>query len=124
MSEQDQLAQQALSLNLYLLTPELSEIESPTADATIDIVLSEDVMAELCQNPSIEQTNCLYIQEYQIDCNTPEYAELLASPESVQLHISNGPSLGVLVECGEQIFVSEQISYMPEFDLGLDEDED
>jgi hypothetical protein len=114
MSEQDQLAQQALSLNLYLLTPELSEIESPTAD----------VMAELCQNPSIEQTNCLYIQDYQIDCNTPEYAELLTSPESVQLHISNGPSLGVLVECGEQIFVSEQISYMPEFDLGLDEDED
>lgn len=123
MNDQENLAQQTLSLELYLLTPALTEEQAVTSDATIDIILSENLMAELCQNPADEQTNCLYIQDYKIQPNNQQHAEILTAVDSVQLHINHGPSLGVLVECGEQLFVSEQISYMPEFDLGLDEDD-
>lgn len=125
MSEHEQeLATEVLSVPLFILDDTLEQRDIEQPDAIINIQLNEHLMAELCQNPSADQRICLYISDYELEVIR---SHLFAGerPDVVELHLSQGPSLSVLYTSTEDSiqFVSPELEFMPEFDLGISDEE-
>lgn len=108
-----------LSLPLFLLNDEIEsrDIESP--DVVLNVVLDETLLANLCQNPSTEQSVSITLEQYQLEVLTSAFSGLLESSHQAQLLLNHGPVLSaVLSNDAEQMFISPPMEMMPTFDLG------
>ncbi|MFY8275274.1 hypothetical protein AAEU32_14195 [Pseudoalteromonas sp. SSDWG2] len=109
-----------LSLPLFLLNDDLYARDIDAPDLLLEVTLDEDLLANLCQNPSAEQSVSLQLNEYQLVAQSEPVPQ---QEHQGMLTLSLGPLLAAIVECDDGTsFVSPQLEMMPTFDLG-DEDE-
>lgn len=124
MSEQS-LATEILSLPLFLLNDMISERDMAEPDLIAHIKLNEHMMAELCQNPSEEASHCLYVTEYELELCNETFSEIVQTAHCLELHLKRGPVLAAVLSDDEgPRMVSPELEFMPEFDVGIDIDEE
>ncbi|WP_372762275.1 hypothetical protein [Pseudoalteromonas sp.] len=113
-----------LTLPLFMLDESLSSRDLTQPDFEIAIVLDDELLAQLCQNPSASSSIAITVQDYQLIINNPTFSALLEQQHDAQLTLTHGPLLSAVLTTQEQhTFVSPQMDMMPTFDLG-DEDEE
>ncbi|BBN80133.1 hypothetical protein PA25_01180 [Pseudoalteromonas sp. A25] len=112
-----------LVLPLFLLndTIEQRDIEHP--DLTLEVTLDETLLANLCQNPSIEENISINLAQYSLSAHETEYETAISSAHQAQLILNHGPVLSAVVSLeSELVFISPPMEMMPTFDLGEEED--
>ena len=111
-----------LSLPLFFLNEQLAERDLEKPDLIIDITLDDALLAELCINPAVDESACLYIENYALSSVSEHFKVMLESGHHAELQINHGPMIAVLLNTeDEQVFVSPHIDCMPTFDLDLDD---
>lgn len=111
-----------LSLPLFLLNEEIEnrDIESP--DLLLSVVLDETLLANLCQNPSVDERVSINLDEYTLDVKNDDFSQILSQHHQAQLLLNHGPILSaVLSNEAEHVFISPPMEMMPTFDLGDEE---
>ena len=112
-----------LTLPLFLLNESLSDRDLEQPDFEILIPLDDDLLAQICQNPSEDSSIAITVTDYELLITDPAYTPVLEQPHSVQITLIHGPVLSVVLNTENQdVFISPQMDMMPTFDLG-DEDE-
>lgn len=106
----------ALHLPLFELNESLHSRDVEQPDFLLEVVLDDELLTHLCQNPAEHESVSLNIPHYELI----EQAESVGKLEhSAVLTISHGPLLGAVLECNDgRAFVSPQMDMMPTFDLG------
>jgi hypothetical protein len=113
-----------LTLPLFLLDETLSQRDLAQPDFEISIALNDELLAQLCQNPSESSSIAISVENYQLLISNPEFSALLEQEHDAQLTLTHGPLLsGVLTTQDQLTFVSPQMDMMPTFDLGDEVDE-
>ncbi|ASD65743.1 MULTISPECIES: hypothetical protein [Pseudoalteromonas] len=114
-----------LSLPLFLLDDNIENRDIDSPDAEVSVMLSENLLAHLCQNPKEDENISLHIDDYALNNISTTVTELIGAEHQLQLLINRGPILSaVLSTSSDALFVSPPVEMMPTFDLGLDDDED
>jgi hypothetical protein len=114
-----------LSLPLFLLNDEIESRDVEAPDLVLNVVLDESLLANLCQNPSEEQSVSIMLEQYRLEVVTPSFSGLLERGHQAQLLLDHGPVLSaVLSDDAEQLFISPPIEMMPTFDLGEEVEEE
>ena len=112
-----------LTLPLFLLNESLSDRDLEQPDFEILIPLDDDLLAQICQNPSEDSSIAITVTDYELLITDPVYTPVLEQPHSAQITLIHGPVLSVVLNTENQgVFISPQMDMMPTFDLG-DEDE-
>tara|TARA_B100001063_G_scaffold237358_1_gene258196 strand:- start:378 stop:758 length:381 start_codon:yes stop_codon:yes gene_type:complete len=112
-----------LTLPLFLLNESLSDRDLEQPDFEILIPLDDDLLAQICQNPSEDSSIAITVTDYELLITDPAYTPVLEQPHSAQITLIHGPVLSVVLNTENQdVFISPQMDMMPTFDLG-DEDE-
>ncbi len=112
-----------LTLPLFLFDDTLSERDLEVPDLQITITLDDDLLTQLCQNPSADSSIGITLADYQLEAINEKYSTLPEAEHYAQLTLSHGPLLSAMLNAqDEATFVSPQMDMMPTFDLG-DEDE-
>jgi hypothetical protein len=112
-----------LTLPLFLLNESLSDRDLEQPDFEILIPLDDDLLAQICQNPSEDSSIAITVIDYELLITDPAYTPVLEQPHSAQITLIHGPVLSVVLNTENQnVFISPQMDMMPTFDLG-DEDE-
>lgn len=113
----------SLTLALFLFDETLNERDIASPDLSLSVLLDDDLLTQLCQNPAADSSIAITISDYIIEAHNPVFADLVSDAHQAQLTLTHGPLLSaVLNTLSEQTFVSPQMDMMPTFDLG-DEDE-
>ncbi len=112
-----------LTLPLFLLNESLNDRDLEQPDFEILIPLDDDLLAQICQNPSEDSSIAITVTDYELLITDPAYTPVLDHPHSAQITLIHGPVLSVVLNTENQdVFISPQMDMMPTFDLG-DEDE-
>ncbi|CAI87828.1 MULTISPECIES: hypothetical protein [Pseudoalteromonas] len=112
-----------LTLPLFLFDDTLSDRDLEQPDFEISLPLDDELLTQLCQNPSEDSSIAISVESYQLTIVNPELADIAEQQHDAQLTLTRGPLLSaVLITADQQTFVSPQMDMMPTFDLG-DEDE-
>lgn len=110
-----------LTLPLFYFDENLHsrDIESP--DLLLHVTLSEALLAQLCQNPAVDSSVAIAINEYRLEALNDDFQVLIGGEHSAQLTLVRGPLLSAMLSCeNDHTFVSPQVDMMPTFDLGDD----
>lgn len=120
----NELAQNSnLTLPLFLFDETLNQRDLEQPDLLLTIVLDDELLTQLCQNPSVDSSIGITINEYQLDAQNEAFAALTKQAHQAQLTLTHGPLLSAMLDAdNDMTFVSPQMDMMPTFDLG-DEDE-
>lgn len=111
-----------LTLPLFLLDETLSERDLEQPDFEISIALNDELLTQICQNPSEDSSVAITLSNYQLLITGSVYSATLEQEHDAQITLTHGPLLSVVLNTSEQqTFVSPQMDMMPTFDLG-DED--
>ncbi|KAF7772424.1 hypothetical protein PCIT_a2489 [Pseudoalteromonas citrea] len=114
-----------LSLPLFLLNDEIESRDIEAPDLVLNVVLDETLLANLCQNPSAEESVSITLDNYQLEVVDSTFSKLLEQSHQAQLLLNHGPVLSaVLSDETEQVFISPPIEMMPTFDLGEEVEEE
>jgi len=113
-----------LTLPLFLLDETLQNRDPEQPDFSIDIVLDEDLVAHMCQNPDADSSISIYINQYKL-IDMPAEFKLLGNEHVSQMQVTPGPTIAAIVifPCGKT-FVSPQMDFLPTFDMDVVEGED
>lgn len=112
-----------LTLPLFILDETLSTRDLAQPDFEIAVILSDELLTQLCQNPSADSSIGISLTAYELSTINPNFADVQESEHDAQLTLTQGPLLSAVVTTAENLtFVSPQVDMMPTFDLG-DEDE-
>lgn len=109
-----------LTLPLFLLDDQIEQRDMDASDLTLSVILNENLLANLCQNPAEEQSISINLETYQVFADNAEFASVLTNEHQAQLLLNRGPVLSAVLSCGEQVFISPPMEMMPTFDLGDD----
>ncbi|MFU2510262.1 hypothetical protein [Pseudoalteromonas sp. ASV78] len=113
----------SLTLPLFLFDENLNERDLETPDLLLSVLLDDDLLTQLCQNPAQDSSIAITISDYIVEAHNPAFADLVTDAHHAQLTLTHGPLLSAVLDTlSEQTFVSPQMDMMPTFDLG-DEDE-
>ncbi|MDX1727321.1 hypothetical protein LOC50_00545 [Pseudoalteromonas sp. SCSIO 43095] len=108
-----------LTLPLFILDETLSTRDLAQPDLEISVILSDELLTQLCQNPSADSSIGISIADYELNIINSSFATVAHSEHDAQLTITQGPLLSAVVTTVENLtFVSPQIDMMPTFDLG------
>ncbi|WP_419149587.1 hypothetical protein [Pseudoalteromonas 'SMAR'] len=113
-----------LSLPLFQLDDNIESRDMDAPDAEVAVLLSENLLANLCQNPEQEQSISFPIDDYELSNIANEVSELLCHGHQLQLILNRGPVLSAVLNTDNgALFVSPPMEMMPTFDLGLDDED-
>ncbi|MGS0536825.1 hypothetical protein [Pseudoalteromonas sp. SaAl2] len=113
-----------LTLPLFVFDETLSDRDLEKPDLLLTIVLDDELLTQLCQNPSADSSIAITINSYQLEAVDQTFAEIIDTDHDAQLTLTHGPLLSAVLNTQkETTFVSPQMDMMPTFDLG-DEDEE
>ncbi|CAM4196493.1 hypothetical protein [Pseudoalteromonas ostreae] len=113
----------SLTLPLFLFDETLNERDLSTPDLSLSVLLDDDLLIQLCQNPAPDSSIAITISDYMVEAHNPAFADVTREAHHAQLTLTHGPLLSAVLDAkSEQTFVSPQMDMMPTFDLG-DEDE-
>ncbi|WP_404342277.1 hypothetical protein [Pseudoalteromonas mariniglutinosa] len=117
-----ELAQDShLTLPLFCFDDSLPQRDIDSPDLLLNVLLSDELLAQLCQNPAIDSSVAITLSDYQLTSVNERFT--VNTEHSAQLTLAHGPLLSAVVSTSDDIsFVSPQVDMMPTFDLG-DEDE-
>jgi hypothetical protein len=108
-----------LTLPLFLLDESLSERDLAHPDFEISIPLDDELLSQLCQNPSENSSIAISVADYQLIITDPLFLNILEQEHDAQITLIRGPLLSVVLNTQQQLtFVSPQMDMMPTFDLG------
>lgn len=94
-------------------------------DAEVSVILSENLLAHLCQNPKEDENISLHIDDYELLNISANVTALLEAGHQLQLLLNRGPVLSAVLSTeGEALFVSPPMEMLPTFDLGLDDEDE
>ncbi|BDF96323.1 hypothetical protein RC083_14490 [Pseudoalteromonas haloplanktis] len=114
----------SLTLPLFLFDETLNERDLEAPDLLISVLLDDDLLTQLCQNPTPDSSVAITIADYLVEAHNPAFSELVSQAHHAQLTLSHGPLLSAVLDTqSDHTFVSPQMDMMPTFDLGDDEDE-
>ena len=105
----------SLSLPLFLLDDNIEQRDIDSPDFTIEIILDKTLLANLCQNPSVDENISINLEQYSL-------IEESDTEHQAQLILNHGPVLSAVVTIGEQLFISPPMDMMPTFNLGDEEE--
>jgi hypothetical protein len=112
-----------LTLPLFLLDEALSNRSLEEPDFEISLTLNDNLLTQICQNPAKNSSIAITVSGYELLIANPLFLNLLDQEHDVQITLTHGPQLSVVLNTdNQQTFVSPQMDMMPTFDLG-DEDE-
>lgn len=112
-----------LTLPLFILDETLSTRDLAQPDLEISVILSDELLTQLCQNPSADSSIGISIAGYELHIFNSSFASIAQSEHHAQLTLTHGPLLSAIMTFEDNLtFVSPQVDMMPTFDLG-DEDE-
>jgi hypothetical protein len=112
-----------LTLPLFLLDETLSERDLEQPDFEISISLNDELLAQICQNPSEDSSIAITVSGYELLISSSSYLNILEQEHDAQITLTHGPLLSIVLNTeAQKTFVSPQMDMMPTFDLG-DEDE-
>jgi hypothetical protein len=112
-----------LTLPLFLYDHTLNERDIESPDFELTVLLNEELLTQLCQNPSQDSSIAISISGYVLKSINPTLSDVLSQTHSAQLTLNHGPLLSAVLNTdNDSVFVSPQMDMMPTFDLG-DEDE-
>ncbi|MBH0028329.1 MULTISPECIES: hypothetical protein [unclassified Pseudoalteromonas] len=113
-----------LTLPLFLLDETLNERDLEQPDFEISISLNDELLAQICQNPSEDSSIAITLSNYQLLISDSIFSNVLEQEHDAQITLTHGPLLSVVLNTSElQTFVSPQMDMMPTFDLGDEDDE-
>jgi len=109
-----------LTLPLFILDETLSSRDLAQPDLEISVTLTDELLTQLCQNPSADSSIGISIADYELNTINSSFSSVETQSEhDVQLTIIQGPLLSATVTTIDNLtFVSPQIDMMPTFDLG------
>jgi len=107
-----------LTLPLFLFDETLSKRDLNTPDLLLTIVLDDELLTQLCQNPGADSSIGITINSYALEAVNKIYTSIIDSEHNAQLTLTHGPSLSALLNTSDIAFVSPQMDMMPTFDLG------
>ncbi|GEK09747.1 hypothetical protein HUZ36_11440 [Pseudoalteromonas sp. McH1-7] len=114
-----------LSLPLFLLDDNIENRDVNVPDAEVSVILSENLLAHLCQNPKEDENISLHIDDYELLNISANVTALLEAGHQLQLLLNRGPVLSAVLSTeGEALFVSPPMEMLPTFDLGLDDEDE
>ena len=109
-----------LSLPLFQFNDELPNRDLDHPDLYLEVVLDEQLLAHLCQNPAQDQSVSLQLADYQLLAHTESVP---SESHSAMLMLTHGPLLAATLERDNGVnYVSPQLEMMPTFDLGDDDE--
>lgn len=111
-----------LTLPLFLLDETLSDRDLQKPDFEVLIKLTDELIAEICQNPSEDSSIAVTVSDYELKIANCTYQHLLTDEHNLHITLLHGPVLSAVLHTQAAEFVSPQMDMMPTFDLG-DEDE-
>ncbi|WP_440054763.1 hypothetical protein ACSLBF_00900 [Pseudoalteromonas sp. T1lg65] len=112
-----------LELPLFLLNDNIENRDLEQPDLRLSVMLTDNLLANLCQNPTPEESISIPVVDYELNDFSADVVELFNGEHQLQLLLNNGPVLSAILNVQDQLFVSPPVEMMPTFDLGLDEDE-
>ena len=86
-----------LSLPLFQLDDNIESRDMDAPDAEVAVLLSENLLANLCQNPEQEQSISFPIDDYELSNIANEVSELLCHGHQLQLILNRGPVLSAVL---------------------------
>ena len=108
-----------LTLPLFLLNESLSERDVEQPDFEISVALDDELLAQICQNPSEDSSIAITITSYELLIADPSYKYMLEQSHHAQITLNHGSLLSVVLNTENQdVFISPQMDMMPTFDLG------
>ncbi|MBH0070315.1 MULTISPECIES: hypothetical protein [unclassified Pseudoalteromonas] len=113
-----------LTLPLFLLDESLSNRDLEQPDFEISIGLDDELLAQICQNPSEDSSVAITVSGYELLITNSLYLAILDQEHDAQITLTHGPLLSIVLNTeGQNTFVSPQMDMMPTFDLGDEDDE-
>lgn len=113
-----------LTLPLFLFDDSLSDRDLAQPDFEISIPLDDQLLTQLCQNPSENSSIAINLESYQLIITDPLFVNILEQEHDAQVTLTRGPLLSIVLNTQQQLtFVSPQMDMMPTFDLGDEADE-
>ena len=108
-----------LTLPLFILDETLSTRDLAQPDVEISVILSDELLTQLCQNPSADSSIGISITGYELNVINSSFSSVVQSEHDAQLTLTQGPLLSAVVTTVDELtFVSPQVDMMPTFDLG------
>ncbi|NWL15118.1 hypothetical protein FHG08_04985 [Pseudoalteromonas sp. Scap03] len=108
-----------LTLPLFILDETLSTRDLAQPDVKISVILSDELLTQLCQNPSADSSIGISITDYELNVINSSFSSVVQSEHDAQLTLTQGPLLSAVVTTVDELtFVSPQVDMMPTFDLG------
>lgn len=108
-----------LTLPLFILDETLSTRDLALPDVEISVILSDELLTQLCQNPSADSSIGISITDYELNVINSSFSSVVQSEHDAQLTLTQGPLLSAVVTTVDELtFVSPQVDMMPTFDLG------
>ena len=108
-----------LTLPLFILDETLSTRDLAQPDVEISVILSDELLTQLCQNPSADSSIGISITDYELNVINSSFSSVVQSEHDAQLTLTQGPLLSAVVTTADELtFVSPQVDMMPTFDLG------
>ncbi|WP_372857805.1 hypothetical protein [Pseudoalteromonas sp.] len=108
-----------LTLPLFILDETLSTRDLAQPDVEISVILSDELLTQLCQNPSADSSIGISITDYELNVINSSFSSVVQSEHDAQLTLTQGPVLSAVVTTVDELtFVSPQVDMMPTFDLG------
>ena len=108
-----------LTLPLFILDETLSTRDLAQPDVEISVILSDELLTQLCQNPSADSSIGISITDYELNVINSSFSSVVQSEHDAQLTLTQGPLLSAVVTTVDELtFVSPQVDMMPTFDLG------
>ncbi len=108
-----------LTLPLFILDETLSTRDLAQPDVEISVILSDELLTQLCQNPSADSSIGISITDYELNVINSSFSSVVQSEHNAQLTLTQGPLLSAVVTTVDELtFVSPQVDMMPTFDLG------
>ena len=108
-----------LTLPLFILDETLSTRDLAQPDVEISVILSDELLTQLCQNPSADSSIGISITDYELNVINSSFSSVVRSEHDAQLTLTQGPLLSAVVNTVDELtFVSPQVDMMPTFDLG------
>lgn len=113
-----------LTLPLFILDETLSERDLEQPDLAISLALDDELLTQICQNPSQDSSIAINIDDYSLTLHNSQLEALVEQEHDAQITLTHGPLLSAVLNTQNHgTFVSPQMDMMPTFDLG-DEDEE
>lgn len=108
-----------LTLPLFILDETLSTRDLAQPDVEISVILSDELLTQLCQNPGADSSIGISITDYELNVINSSFSSVVQSEHDAQLTLTQGPLLSAVVTTVDELtFVSPQVDMMPTFDLG------